>query len=113
MALSEDEGRIGSAVRQTVEVTQMLLSILLTDYQDGNEEGWEAEFDWLETFDSEHLEEVVDSVREKGIITPVHLGDDGRIWDGHHRIYAAHKLGLTHVPVARVDSSYRDEKART
>jgi hypothetical protein len=27
------------------------------------------------------------------------IGDDGRLWDGHHRLYAAYWMGYTHVPV--------------
>ena len=30
---------------------------------------------------------------------PVCLGDDGRVWDGHHRIVAARRLGFAEVPV--------------
>lgn len=33
-----------------------------------------------------------------GIHTPVHLGNDGRVWDGHHRIVAAKRLDVP-VPV--------------
>lgn len=29
---------------------------------------------------------------------PVLLGNDGRVWDGHHRIVAARRLGFTHIP---------------
>lgn len=38
-------------------------------------------------------------LREHGITQGVCLGDDGRVWDGHHRIVAARRLGLTEVPV--------------
>lgn len=27
----------------------------------------------------------------------IHLGDDGRIWDGHHHLIAATRLGITHL----------------
>jgi hypothetical protein len=30
---------------------------------------------------------------------PVCLGSDGRVWDGHHRIVAARRLGFASVPV--------------
>lgn len=37
---------------------------------------------------------------EVGAVTqPVCLGNDGRIWDGHHRIVAALALGFDSVPV--------------
>lgn len=31
---------------------------------------------------------------------PIHLGPDGRVWDGHHRIVAAMRLGFDQLPVA-------------
>lgn len=37
---------------------------------------------------------------EVGAITqPVCLGSDGRVWDGHHRIVAAMRLGFDDIPV--------------
>ena len=38
-------------------------------------------------------------IATEGIREPVLLGNDGRIWDGHHRICAAMHLGLDVVPV--------------
>lgn len=39
-------------------------------------------------------------LREVGRIDqPVCLGPDGRVWDGHHRIVAARRLGFTTIPV--------------
>ena len=31
----------------------------------------------------------VETIRAEGVREPVLLGDDGRVWDGHHRIIAA------------------------
>jgi hypothetical protein len=43
------------------------------------------------------LEEYIDSI---GYIPfPVCLGSDGRVWDGHHRIVAAYRLGIDVIPV--------------
>ena len=36
---------------------------------------------------------------EGRITQPVCLGPDGRVWDGHHRIVAAKRLGFADVPV--------------
>lgn len=33
------------------------------------------------------------------------LGNDGRIWDGHHRIVAARRLGFPDIPIE--EASYR------
>ena len=38
-------------------------------------------------------------IRRNGIWPPILLGDDGRVWDGHHRIVAAWRLGIVEVPV--------------
>lgn len=39
-------------------------------------------------------------LRTVGRITQgVCLGNDGRIWDGHHRIVAARRLGFTEIPI--------------
>lgn len=41
-----------------------------------------------------------DEIRKSGRIdSPVLLGNDGRIWDGHHRIVAARRLGIADIPV--------------
>lgn len=44
---------------------------------------------------------------------PVCLGPDGRVWDGHHRIVAARRLGLTEIPVEPDEQSpnQRDDMA--
>ena len=39
------------------------------------------------------LTPIVFSVRLVGILEPVLLGDDGRVWGGHHRILAANLVG--------------------
>lgn len=33
-------------------------------------------------------------IHTNGITTPVLLGDDGRVWDGHHRVLAALLVGV-------------------
>lgn len=38
-------------------------------------------------------------VAEHGIPGGVCLGGDGRVWDGHHRVVAALRMGITQVPV--------------
>jgi hypothetical protein len=38
-------------------------------------------------------------VAKHGITQPVCLGPDGRVWDGHHRIVAARRLGIDTIPV--------------
>ena len=41
-----------------------------------------------------------DQLRSDGrVYEPIMLGSDGRIWDGHHRIVAAVRLGFDRLPV--------------
>lgn len=37
-------------------------------------------------------------IRDNGIREPVILGDDGRVWEGHHRICIAWWLSLSEIP---------------
>jgi hypothetical protein len=43
---------------------------------------------------------------------PISLGNDGRVWDGHHRIVAAMQRGITKVLVWPVDAEYEALAAR-
>lgn len=36
---------------------------------------------------------------ERGVPGYVLLGDDGRVWDGHHRVVAARRLGIDAIHV--------------
>lgn len=43
-------------------------------------------------------------IRETGVVpfsegNEILLGHDGRVWDGHHRIVAARRLGIESLPV--------------
>lgn len=42
---------------------------------------------------------LMDDILANGITTPIHIGDDGRLWDGHHRIAVAIALGIDSIPV--------------
>lgn len=79
----------------------MLLMDLLRDYRDGDvlPGGWSEEFDWLRQEHAEDLAALAESIREHGIRTPILLGRDGRVWDGHHRLCVAYDLGITSIPV--------------
>lgn len=78
----------------------MSLRRLMRKYANGDETGWKAEFAYLEKNDSEYLSYLADCIMlDGGIIVPIHLGWDKRVWDGHHRIYVAKSLGMKRVPV--------------
>lgn len=72
---------------------------LLRSYRDGDEHGWTTEFTWLWTHHRAHLLSLLDSVIHSGIQEPILVGDDGRVWDGHHRLAVAAALALPQVPV--------------
>lgn len=78
------------------------LDVLLRDYRDGDEHGWQTEFDWLDTHHADRMDMLTTSIQETGIREPILLGSDGRVWDGHHRIAVAHRLGIAVVPVLRL-----------
>ena len=47
----------------------------------------------------DYQENLVRDIRVNGIAEPVCLGNDGRVWDGHHRVCAAIQLDIDEVPV--------------
>jgi hypothetical protein len=60
------------------------------DYAVGSHEWpWPQEFADLIRREPERVAALVLDVGENGVQQPILLGDDGRVWDGHHRILAA------------------------
>jgi hypothetical protein len=62
---------------------------------------WEQEWFWIDS-DDDHAEEYAkleEEIRRDGIRTPVLIGNDGRLWDGHHRLRIAVRLGIPYIPV--------------
>lgn len=76
----------------------MLLTDLLRDYCDGDEHGWDAEFDYLRRDHAARIGDLARDIAANGIREPITLGSDGRVWDGHHRLCVAAELGITDVP---------------
>lgn len=58
---------------------------------------WTEEYDNL--IDQADTRKLLERIRVEGIREPILLGNDGRVWDGHHRIVIAMHLGLDSVPV--------------
>jgi hypothetical protein len=82
---------------------RMVTRTVLAAYRPGSYgDDWRWEDEWADidagrtATDVENLRASVTAV---GICEPVLLGDDGRIWDGHHRLRLALELGLPDVPV--------------
>lgn len=81
---------------------RVLLRRLLDSYGPGSRGSvwtWNDELRWVLTHHARKQRRLERSIWRHGIEEPVLLGDDGRVWDGHHRVVAAIRLGLTHVPV--------------
>lgn len=57
---------------------------------------WRDERDWL--WKRPEMDALMSSIQIAGVLVPVLLGDDGRVWDGHHRIVAALDLGIPEIP---------------
>ena len=58
---------------------------------------WTQEYDNL--IDQPGTQKLLARIKTEGIREPILLGNDGRVWDGHHRIVIAMHLGLDSVPV--------------
>lgn len=75
---------------------------LIARWRVGSHEwSWDQEYVdlWLgEPSHSGRIHELFESISAEGIREPVLLGNDGRVWDGHHRVVIAMVLGLP-VPV--------------
>lgn len=82
-------------------VEMMRLTHLVIHYRDGDENGWTHEVDKLWNEQPAYMEKLVESINDFGMREPILLGDDGRVWDGHHRIAAAMFIGMAEVPVTR------------
>ncbi|MGW5711629.1 hypothetical protein [Streptomyces olivaceus] len=62
---------------------------------------WDEEWADLDRRHAEtgYLAKLEQQIRENGITMPVLVGSDGRLWDGHHRLRIAARLGIGYVPV--------------
>lgn len=83
----------------------MALTDLFANFLDGDERGWAAEFDFLRRDHASRIDDLAASIRQDGITTPIVLGNDGRVWDGHHRLCVAEALGLAQVPVIQTPAA--------
>lgn len=75
---------------------------ILANYKDGDERGWDVEFKYLDEWHAVKLWELTVDVAHNGMIEPIELGYDGRVWNGHHRLRVATVLNMEFVPVHHV-----------
>lgn len=81
----------------------LLLKELMERYVPGSYDAtgwsWQDEFDNVEVTFGFYFDDLVTQIQKEGIKNPILLGDDGRVWDGHKRLTAAHLLAFEEVPV--------------
>jgi hypothetical protein len=61
-----------------------------------------------EVWSHDHTPALAADITTEGIRRPVLLGPDGRVWDGHHRICIARRLGLDDIPVDHAHTEAAD-----
>ncbi len=81
----------------------MKLDDFLHTVSDGDCQGWDEEIALLNELHWVQLKELEISISRHGILEPILIGDDGRCWDGHHRVAVAVRLGLDEIPVVHSD----------
>lgn len=89
-----------SATEERIEVWP--LARVLAEVRCGSRD-WTWEEEWADLdqrhADTGYLATLEQKIRENGITMPVLVGSDGRLWDGHHRLRIAVRLGIGYVPV--------------
>lgn len=100
LACEADEAQQPETQAFTVQVWP--LTRVLTDVRCGSQDWtWDEEWADLDRRHSEtgYLAKLEQEIRANGITMPVLIGTDGRLWDGHHRLRIAVRLGIDYVPV--------------
>lgn len=87
------------------------LSDIRYDHQDWS---WEEEWADLDERHAEtgYLDHLEQQIKANGITMPLLIGSDGRLWDGHHRLRIAVRVGIPYVPVEIVPSKPSTEEGK-
>lgn len=96
-ARSDLDATKGKSKMKRLYLTELL--VLWRPGSQGDDWTWQQESDDLWSREQARMDVLCTSIQETGMQEPVLIGDDGRIWDGHHRIVAAMTLGLETIPV--------------
>lgn len=75
---------------------------VLSRWVPGDEHSWADEFAWILAHRRTEFADLLADLAADGQREPVDLGADGRVWDGHHRIFAAVVKGDTYIKVRHV-----------
>lgn len=79
----------------------MSVADVLAQYEPGDPWTWAEEFAHIWTNHATYMVGLVANVSVYGIHTPILLGNDGRLWDGHHRLAIAVALMHEVIPTER------------
>ena len=91
--------RGGRGRDMAVRMNTMKVADLVENVRVGSTDwGWHEEYEDLWERDIEGMDILCASIEREGILNPVLVGDDGRLWDGHHRVVAALALGIPEIP---------------
>lgn len=69
------------------------------DLKDGTPWTWSDEFASLWSIETAYMARLLDDIVAQGIQEPILLGNDDRLWDGHHRLAAAVALCHAYIEV--------------
>jgi hypothetical protein len=73
---------------------------VLRDYLPGLRDTWAAEWeDIRRSTPPDAWDKLIEDLDENGIEKPILLGYDGRVWDGHHRLWWAMTHDHDIIPV--------------
>ncbi len=82
------------------EVEIWRIQKVLAEIQPGDQDwSWQSQFRWLEEARQDRLTDLTTEILTEGLERPLVLGPDGRLWDGHHRLYVLYHQGYRYVPV--------------
>ena len=102
----EDDGAAPGTGRP-MKVTDLLATYVPGDSGDQDDPDawtWTDEFAQLWGLTGEYMANLTNDVRRRGIQRPLLLGNDGRLWNGHHRLAVAVALLMDEVPVVDTTS---------
>jgi ParB-like nuclease domain len=64
----------------------------------------------VQSLDDPDIVTLIESIRAKGIMDPIHISADNVIISGHRRWFCALQVGLREVPAIRNEISYREDR---
>jgi hypothetical protein len=100
--LAAENARLRADLDAATSVQVWPLARVLAEVRCGSQDwSWDEEFADLDARHAAtgYLDHLEQQIREHGITMPVLIGSDGRLWDGHHRLRIAARIGIGYVPV--------------